>query len=145
MELSSKVEYALLALIELADCHEPKNSLKTSQIAAKQEIPDRYLEQILNSLRLSGIIRSLRGAKGGYLLARDPWQITLLEVVNSVQGDSKARVSKAIAQSTTERDVVYEIWEQTNEEIQEILRRYTLKDFCQRRDARLPTTLMYYI
>ncbi|MGH2416215.1 MAG: RrF2 family transcriptional regulator, partial [Microcystaceae cyanobacterium] len=138
------VEYALLALLELAG-HAQGSPLKISEIAAKQAIPDRYLEQILNSLRRSGIIQSLRGAKGGYVLAREPWQITLLEVVISVEGDLKPKESKGSESSTLEKDVVYEIWQQVHEEAQKALNRYTLQDLCQRRDAYRQINVMYYI
>lgn len=144
MELSSKVEYALLALLELAS-HRQGNPLKISEIAAKQFIPDRYLEQILNSLRRGGVIQSLRGAKGGYVLAREPWQITLLEIVTAVEGDIKPKESKPSDSPTIEKDVVYEIWRQVHEEAQKALNRYTLQDLCKRREAHQPVNVMYYI
>ena len=81
VELSCKSEYALLALIELATHYSSGEPLQIRQIAAQQNIPDRYLEQLLATLRRYGLVRSQRGAKGGYLLAREPWKITLLEVV----------------------------------------------------------------
>ncbi|MFM6280191.1 MAG: RrF2 family transcriptional regulator, partial [Dolichospermum sp.] len=50
-------------------------------IAAKQPIPERYLEQILAQLRRAGLVQSQRGSKGGFVLMNDPWQITVLEIV----------------------------------------------------------------
>ena len=92
VELSSRVEYALLALLELAS-HQPKESpLTMNEITASQEIPERYLDQILAVLRRAGIVQSLRGAKGGYLLAIEPWQITLLEVFSSLDGDGGGHI-----------------------------------------------------
>ncbi|PSB16166.1 hypothetical protein C7B61_01810 [filamentous cyanobacterium CCP1] len=64
-----------------------REPIKINEITANQPIPDRYLEQILTSLRRSGIVQSQRGARGGYLLTREPWQITLLEIVSSIEGD----------------------------------------------------------
>ncbi|HEY9826719.1 MAG TPA: Rrf2 family transcriptional regulator, partial [Stenomitos sp.] len=86
MELSSKSEYALLALMALADRFQGNDPLQIRQIAARQDIPDRYLEQLLATLRRSGLVRSQRGAKGGYMLAREPWQITVLEVIRCIEG-----------------------------------------------------------
>ena len=77
MELSCKVRYALLALMELTSHYEQGKFLQIEQIVASQQIPDRYLAQLLMTLRRGGFVRSQRGAKGGYLLAREPWQITL--------------------------------------------------------------------
>jgi Rrf2 family protein len=145
VELSSKVEYALLALIELASLPNRGEPLKISQISDKQAIPDRYLEQILNSLRRSGIIQSLRGAKGGYVLARAPQKITLLEIMISVEGDSKLQQNQVSETATLEKKITHELWMQVIEETQALLSRYTLEDFCQRRDALSPLSLMYYI
>ncbi len=58
LDLSSKVEYALLALLELASHHDKKVPLTMSEITAKQPIPERYLEQILTSLRRGGVVKS---------------------------------------------------------------------------------------
>lgn len=75
MELSSKVRYALLALLELASHHEQGEFLQIEQLATGQQIPERYLAQLLMALRRCGIVRSQRGAKGGYALAKKPQQI----------------------------------------------------------------------
>jgi Rrf2 family protein len=60
LDLSAKVEYALLALLELASHHDKKVTLTMSEIAAKQPIPERYLEQILTQLRRAGVVQSQR-------------------------------------------------------------------------------------
>lgn len=142
LELSSKVEYALLALLELAS-HSGTAPLTISQITAKQPIPDRYLEQILTGLRRDGIVQSQRGAKGGYVLVRKPWQVSILDVVASVEGDRKEK-DPANA-STLEKDVIYEVWQQASSASEAILSRYTLQDLCQRRDVRQQRNPMYYI
>lgn len=64
-----------------------------SEITAKQSIPERYLEQILTDLRRGGVVKSHRGAKGGYMLVCEPWQINLLEVVTLMDGERKERES----------------------------------------------------
>ncbi|HEY9621812.1 MAG TPA: Rrf2 family transcriptional regulator [Crinalium sp.] len=145
MELSSRVEYALLALLELASHHARKEPLKISEITAHQAMPDRYLEQILTNLRRSGLVQSHRGAKGGYVLAREPWQITLLDIVSSVEGDSHPKETDGSTQPTIEKNVVDEVWQQARNAAQSILSHYTLQDLCQRRDAYRQTNPMYYI
>jgi Rrf2 family protein len=143
LDLSSKVEYALLALLELASNKGKKAPLTMSEIAAKQPIPERYLEQILTSLRRSGVVQSYRGSRGGFVLAREPWQITLLEIVIVVEGERKERESSLTP--TLERNLVHEIWEQVNTASVEVLQNYTLQDLCQQREDRLQQGPMYYI
>ncbi|MBW4563459.1 MAG: Rrf2 family transcriptional regulator [Mojavia pulchra JT2-VF2] len=143
LDLSSKVEYALLALLELASHHGKKVPLTMSEITAKQPIPERYLEQILTNLRRAGVVQSQRGSKGGFVLIREPWQITLLEIVTVVEGERKEKDSSEV--STLERRLVHEIWEQANTACIELLRSYTLQDLCQQREARAQQSPMYYI
>lgn len=142
LDLSSKVEYALLALLELAS-NGKRTPLTMSEITAKQPIPERYLEQILTSLRRAGVVQSHRGSRGGFVLVREPWQITLLEIVTLVEGERKERESSVAP--TLERNLVHEIWEQANIACVEVLRSYTLQDLCQQREARLQQGPMYYI
>lgn len=114
-----------------------------SEIAAKQPIPERYLEQILTNLRRAGVVQSQRGSKGGFILVREPWQITLLEIVTLVEGERKEKDTSE--SPTLERTLVYEIWEQANAGAIEVLGRYTLQDLCQEREIRAQQSPMYYI
>ncbi len=143
MELSSRAEYALLALLEMASFYPQKKPLTVVEITAKQAIPERYLEQILTSLRRNGVIQSQRGAKGGYILSREPWQITLLEILNAVEGERAEATTSAAP--TVERNLIGEVWQQAKTASQTVLEQYTLADLCQRRDARLQANPMYYI
>jgi Rrf2 family protein len=138
------MQYALLALMELATHASAKNPLKISEITAKQPIPERYLEQIFTSLRREGIVQSQRGAKGGYVLAREPRQITILEILMILEGE-QAREPESSQTATIEKDLVYEAWQQATQSAQEVLSRYTLQDLCQRRDLLGQTDPMYYI
>jgi Rrf2 family cysteine metabolism transcriptional repressor len=88
VELSCKIEYALLALMALADGFGQDEPVQISQIAQEQAIPDRYLEQLLAALRRGNLVRSQRGAKGGYFLARSPWQINLFQVWQCLEGEA---------------------------------------------------------
>lgn len=145
MELSSRVEYALLALLELASHHVKGEPLKVSEIAAAQAIPERYLDQILTTLRRRGVVQSQRGSKGGYLLAREPRQITLLEVVSSIEGESSLKKEEFTESTTLEKSVVIEVWQQVTGASLAVLGRYTLQDLCQQRDAYQQENPMYYI
>jgi Rrf2 family protein len=141
LELPSKVEYALVALLELVSHVDKTNPLTISEIATKKDIPERYLEHIFTSLRRGGIVQSLRGSKGGYVMAREPWQVTVLDVVALVEGDRKEKETS----KTIEREIVRDIWHKANIASLEVLNHYSLQDLRQYCDARTQEGLMYYI
>ena len=85
MKLSLRGEYALRALIVLG-LTPPSNVVRIQAISEQQNIPKRFLEQILNDLRAAGILESRRGISGGYRLRLSPEQITLAEVIRLIDG-----------------------------------------------------------
>jgi Rrf2 family transcriptional regulator, cysteine metabolism repressor len=141
MELSTKVEYALIALVELASHPDPNEPLQVKQIADRQSIPDRYLEHVFIALRNAGIVRSQRGIRGGYMLAREAWQITLLDVFTCLVDPAK-QVQPSAA---LERALVREIWQEAQQKAKAVLQSYTLRDLCQKRELRQQLSSMYYI
>ncbi|HEY9689509.1 MAG TPA: Rrf2 family transcriptional regulator [Coleofasciculaceae cyanobacterium] len=145
MELSSKSEYALLALLHLADRYQDDEPLQIRQIAADQDIPDRYLEQLLATLRRGGLVKSQRGAKGGYLLSRAPWAISLLDVLRCLEGADANVTDNNGSDRNLESVIIYEIWVEVDQAANDVLQRYTLQDLKDRRDARQQLDLMYYI
>ena len=84
MRVSAKADYALRAVIELAASAD--GPVKGERIAQAQEIPLKFLENILGDLRQAGIVRSQRGVEGGYWLARPPEEISVADVVRTVEG-----------------------------------------------------------
>jgi Rrf2 family protein len=84
VRVSAKADYALRAVIELAASAD--GPVKGERIAQAQEIPLKFLENILGDLRHAGIVRSQRGAEGGYWLARPADEISVAEVVRAVDG-----------------------------------------------------------
>ena len=144
MELSSKSEYALLALLELGRGFAKGEPMQIRQIAAQQNIPDRYLEQLLATLRRAGIVRSQRGAKGGYLLARSPWQITLYDVVSCIEGFDSSKEPPATPQ-TSEGSVIAEVWHTARQAAEDVLQKQTLQDLVDKCKAKQQVDLMYYI
>lgn len=132
-------------MVELAAYYPAGEPLQIRQIAAAQNIPDRYLEQLLATLRRGGLVRSLRGAKGGYLLARDPWKITLLDIINCLEGlENQANESDCLPK-TVENAVVQEVWQEVKTAAQSILQQRTLQELLEKRDARRQLDIMYYI
>ena len=84
MRVTAKVDYAVRALLELAVAGE--GPIKGERIAQTQEIPLKFLENILIDLRHANIVRAQRGAEGGYWLARPANEVTLGEIIRAVEG-----------------------------------------------------------
>ena len=85
MKLSTRTRYGLRAIIELAENH-GKDPLQIRAIAKQQDISAKYLEQLMAILKSAGLVRSIRGSKGGYVLAKEPNQIKLNDVFNCLEG-----------------------------------------------------------
>lgn len=145
MELSNKTEYAILSLIALAKCYDSGESLQIREIAARQNIPNRYLEELLATLRRGGLIKSIRGVKGGYVLAREPHKITLLDALCCIEGLDTTAPPKVVTPKTVETEVIQDMWQEVRQAAYSILENYTLKDLCERRMTRQHMGLMYYI
>ena len=146
MELSCKSEYAILALLELATHYQKGEPLQIRQIAAKQNIPDRYLEQLLATLRRGGLVKSQRGSKGGYFLTRESWKISLFDIFVCVEGLDKLQNCKEENKSKTyDSAVVEDIWEEARQAANLVLQKYTLLDLCEKRDSKKQLDIMYYI
>ena len=146
MELSCKSEYAILALLELATHYQKGEPLQIRQIAAQQNIPDRYLEQLLATLRRGGLVKSQRGSKGGYFLTREPWKITLFDIFICVEGLDKLKNSEEDNKPKTSGSAVVEhIWQEARQAANLVLQKYTLSDLCEKRDSQKHLDIMYYI
>ena len=89
MNLSSKTQYACLAMLELAQHHSAGEPVQVRRIAERHGIPSPFLVQIFQELKRAGLVTSVRGAAGGYLLARAPEELTLAELLDVVEGPSE--------------------------------------------------------
>ncbi|MFH1294841.1 MAG: Rrf2 family transcriptional regulator [Candidatus Aenigmatarchaeota archaeon] len=85
MKLSTKSEYACLALVDLSENYN-KGLIKTEDIAKRKKMPRKYLEQILLILKRSGYLRSKRGSEGGYKLSKPPAEISVAEIIRLMDG-----------------------------------------------------------
>jgi Rrf2 family protein len=139
-----------MATIELAR-HGRSTPIQAKAIAARQGIPSRFIEQILQGLKQAGIVRSLRGAQGGYTLAQDPNQITLAELVNSMNGaEARALTSNGSPEQTENRGashtILSSIWAQVQEAEQAVLRVISLQSLLeQHQKLESQRSLMYHI
>ena len=89
MAFSAKTEYGLVALIDLATAYSGGGLLQTSEICKRHGIPERYLEQMLTSLRKGGYLKSIRGPRGGFQLSRPPEQISVADIETCFEGDGR--------------------------------------------------------
>jgi len=87
MKLSTRTRYGTRILIELA-LHINQGALQVSKISSKQKIPVKYLEQLLRTLKMAGIVESVRGPKGGHLLVKNPDEIFLGQIVRLFEGQT---------------------------------------------------------
>ena len=123
MNISVKGEYALRALFDL--CGQPAGQpVKIAEIAARQKIPQKFLELILASLKQGGFVESRRGAEGGYLLARAPSQITVGEVYRFIEGvqNGKSRANRKADSPLAE------LWRQVDDAVSGVIDRTTFAD-----------------
>lgn len=146
IRISSRVEYGLRALVDLAQHYGPTPVL-SSDIATRQGIPESYLQQLLLVLRRAGLVRSFRGPQGGHRLARLPERISLADAVRALEGSLVAKRGSARAAGAdqpVEAEILGEVWSQLEEALGDMLASISLEDLCQRKLAR-EEQVMYYI
>ena len=115
ISVSTKSPYAVLALAELAQSAGPE-PVPIGELARRRDVPVQFLEQLFATLRRAGIISSQRGVKGGYRFARDPAEVTVLEVVELLDGPlgrdadgvfaDAARAAREVLAATSIADVI---------------------------------------
>jgi Rrf2 family transcriptional regulator, cysteine metabolism repressor len=132
LAITSKSPYAVRALTELARVG-GASPVPIGEIARRREIPVQFLEGMFATLRRAGILHSQRGVKGGYSFAREPRQITVLEVVEALEG--------ALDSETIGADP---LWAEAIKALREKLRAVTIADVAER-EARAAGAAMYYI
>jgi len=131
MPLSTKVRYAARAMIELAASYE-EEPVQLNDIACKQDISVKYLEQIMAPLRARGFVRTQKGSRGGYHLAVKPENLTLYDIVECVEG-SMAPVACIDDENSCDRAnvcVTRSVWNRMNEAAINELKTKTLADLA---------------
>lgn len=137
MNISSRCDYACRAMVELAKQHDPEGPVTAMYIAEARGIPDKYLVHILLQLKRAKLLTSVRGAQGGYLLGRPPDQITLLDIVQAIDGPI---MDPLPVEENGNRDLAL-AWRKIAGSIEELLGEVSLHDVIER--AASPE--MYYI
>ena len=136
MNISSRCEYACRAVVELALREFSETPLTATQIAEQRGIPEKYLVRILLQLKRVGIVKSIRGSQGGYLLGRSPDEITLLDIVSAIDGAVLDPLPVDDAAGLDLRSA----WRQVAKGIEEVLGNVTARELANRAQSS-----MYYI
>jgi Rrf2 family protein len=132
VRITAKADYAVRAAVELAAAQPEAHPIKGEQLARRQEIPQNFLENILTELRRAGIVRTRRGAEGGYQLARPARDVTVADVLRAVEGPLAA------IQGIQPQDLEYggaakhmpELWVAVRASLRSVLEKVTLADLA---------------
>jgi Rrf2 family cysteine metabolism transcriptional repressor len=136
VRLTAKSEYGLLAMIDLA-CRYGGGPISSREISERQGIPARFLEQLLVSLRRADVVHAVRGARGGFQLARDPSEVTVLDIVEALEGHLETSVcdSAGICEKS-DSCAASDVWSEASSALRDVFERTTLADLA-RRQSRL--------
>jgi len=137
MRLSTRGEYALRALLVLGLNYGPR-VVRIQTISTEQNIPKRFLEQILNDLKSAGIVESKRGTSGGYRLARPPQNITLAAIIRHLEGALApvSCVSERFYEKCTcpdeARCAIRSVMKEARDAVVKVVERVTVAELCER-------------
>lgn len=138
MKLSTKGRYAVMAMVDLASCSAEKGrAVSLADIAERQEISLSYLEQLFGKLRRCGLVKSVRGPGGGYLLARSYEDLRISDIITAVDETvSVTRCEAGKAEGCLEdksRCLTHDLWTELTNQITLYLNSVSLADVCERR------------
>ena len=136
MKLSTKGRYGVVAMYDLA-MHTGKGPISLKSVAERQKISEHYLEQLMGQLRKAGLVKSTRGAQGGYVLTKQPDDITVGDIIRVMEGPiapvdcllNNDPQSESYCQKR-EKCVTRNVWQKVGESIASVLDSITLLDLC---------------
>lgn len=147
MKISTKGRYGLRALLDLA-VHSQGEHVPLSNIAERQKISENYLEQVFSALRKAGIIKSVKGAQGGYILADKASEIKVGAILRVLEGDLSVANEEVVRESgvSIQECIQIKVWDQMTEQINEFVDSITLGDLVHEYNAMSRDgSIMYYI
>ena len=129
MRISTKGRYALRLMLDLA-CNNTGEPVRLKDVAKRQDISDKYLEQIISILNKAGYVRSIRGPMGGYLLASAPSEYTVGMILRLTEGNLDPVECAADSSVCDRRDscVTHLVWKKLYDAINEVVDNITLED-----------------
>lgn len=149
MKLSTKGRYGLRAMVDLA-VHSNGDHVSLYSIAERQEISDNYLEQVFATLRKAGLVKSIKGAQGGYTLASDPSNIKVGVILRALEGSLSIIDENSETGNGNKNSIQYclrlNVWDKINESINEVVDSITLEDLANEyKKMNDSFSLMYFI
>lgn len=133
MNVSSKSRYALMALVELDLRTRGKDRpVRLVDLAAGREIPEQYLEQLFATLSRAGVLTGRRGVGGGFTFARRPDQLSVLAIVEALDGTPDFGPSPNEVTDPRERVIAGDVWRAAGEAYQDVLASTTVSDLAER-------------
>lgn len=144
MKVSTKGRYGLRAMIDLA-LYSKNELVPLISIAQRQDISKSYLEQVFSALRKAGLVKSIKGAQGGYELAKDAKEITVGMILRALEGDlSVVPMEDEVVSNRIESYIRDNIWNEIDERVFSFIDGLTLKDIIESY-LQKDSTPMYYI
>lgn len=149
MRISTKVEFGIIAMIDIAIHSENNEAVTVYSIAKRQNISAKYLEQILTVLRQAHLIRGLKGSKGGYVITRQSEDITFKEIINALDVTVLSKVDfEEQEDSVIATTVNINLWNKLTDYMQKFAENLTLADVieqCRKSMEEKAEEIMYYI
>ncbi|MGB0599652.1 MAG: RrF2 family transcriptional regulator [Rubripirellula sp.] len=142
MLISARAHYASLALLELASRSASGDLVTIREISDRHAVPGPFLVQILRTLRAAGWVQSIRGSQGGYRLAVDPTQLSLLDIVEAV-GCQEGAGPRAEGKATAADQLLQGIWDEALEASRRVLAEAHLSDLVEQ--SKHGDSTMFYI
>lgn len=133
MRLTAKSEYGLLAMIDLA-CRVNEGPVSAREISDRQGIPPKYLEQLFVGLRKAGLVGAVRGARGGFALERPATEITVLDVVEALEGSLRPTVcdgERAALCGRGDSCAASRVWDRATNAVRDVLESTTLASLAE--------------
>ncbi|MGN1400873.1 MAG: cysteine metabolism transcriptional regulator CymR [Bacillus sp. (in: firmicutes)] len=141
MKISTKGRYGLTIMIELAKKHEEGASPTSLKVIAQaNDLSEHYLEQLIAPLRNAGLVKSIRGAYGGYVLAKEPRDITAGDIIRVLEGPISI-----VEGNENEEPAKRELWNRIRDAVKEVLDTTTLEDLANYNEENAPDSYMFYI
>lgn len=150
MKVSLKATYGIMAALDLA-LHNGSSPVGAKSIARRQAIPARFLEQVLHAMKRAGLVDSLRGARGGYLLSKLPAELSLADIVEALDGpllpSPKRGTTARRGRGVTRPELLLtDVWERVRQAELDVLSAVTLKELAERhQQIDQQRNLMYHI
>lgn len=146
MKVSTRAWYGLMAMVELG-LRERKGRVQVREISESQGIPEEYLEQLMLSLKRAGLVRSQRGVRGGYVLARPSNQVTVSEILEALEGPIlDTEPMDPNLRERARNSSISLVFEKLAEAMENVLQNITLAQVCAwERERRAKQPLMFYI